>query len=117
MNSIVLQKFPLFIEVSFFRRNVHAPDRNPQGTGWYDYSDSRQVERLFREYTCNGRAGNLSQRFISSGHFTYRVDFVQMMQTNVTHHNRKSRRIRRVDFAGGTFNGTSRTSSYASNAG
>mmetsp|Transcript_27568 Transcript_27568/g.59256 ORF Transcript_27568/g.59256 Transcript_27568/m.59256 type:complete len:595 (+) Transcript_27568:151-1935(+) len=68
-----------------------------KSSGWYDYSDSREVERLYQEYTSNTNTQNLCQRYISSGHFTYNVDLDQMVQTNVTHPNRTSRRIRRVD--------------------
>mmetsp|Transcript_7113 Transcript_7113/g.12892 ORF Transcript_7113/g.12892 Transcript_7113/m.12892 type:complete len:594 (-) Transcript_7113:215-1996(-) len=69
-----------------------------KSSGWYDYSDSREVERLYQEYTSNTNTHNyLCQRYISSRHFTYNVDLVQMMQTNVTHPNRTSRRIHRVD--------------------
>mmetsp|Transcript_7110 Transcript_7110/g.12884 ORF Transcript_7110/g.12884 Transcript_7110/m.12884 type:complete len:295 (-) Transcript_7110:1335-2219(-) len=72
-----------------------------KSSGWYDYSDSREVERLYQEYTSNTNTHNyLCQRYISSRHFTYNVDLVQMMQTNVTHPNRTSRRIHRVDING-----------------
>lgn len=66
-----------------------------QATGWYDYTDdgSRQAERLYQEYACNTQ--NLSQRYVASGCWTYNVDLVGMVQTNVTHPNRTSRHIRR----------------------
>lgn len=64
-------------------------------TGWYDYSDtgSRQAERLYQEYTSNTHS--LSQRYVASGAWTYNINLIQMIQTNVTHPNRTSRHIRR----------------------
>ena len=62
--------------------------------GWYDYdtNGSVRVEKLFAEHSRNP---DLSNRTIASGAFTYAVDLVNMTQTNVTHSNHTSRRIRR----------------------
>jgi len=63
--------------------------------GWYDYTPvgSMQVEQLYQENAINPR---LMNRLVASGHWTYAVDLTQMIQTNVQHHNRTSRRIRRI---------------------
>jgi poly [ADP-ribose] polymerase len=67
---------------------------NGKVTGWYDYDDvaSHQVERLYLEHTYNP---HFSCRSIASGSFTYDVDLAKMIQTNVTHSNHTSRRVRR----------------------
>ena len=61
---------------------------------WYDYSTlgSIQVEQLFQEHAINAR---LTNRLVDSGVWTYDVNLVQMIQTNVKHPGRTSRRIRR----------------------
>jgi len=63
-------------------------------TNWYDYSatGSVQAERLYQEHISNTR---LTNRLVNSGWFTYDVNMVQMTQTNVKHHNKTARRIRR----------------------
>ena len=65
-----------------------------KATGWYDYTreGSTRTERLYSEHIASGILGN---RFVESGAFTYNVDLVRMTQTNVSHPNRTSRRIRR----------------------
>ena len=65
-----------------------------KATGWYDYTreGSTRTERLYSEHIASGILGN---RFVESGAFTYDVDLVRMTQTNVSHPNRTSRRIRR----------------------
>jgi len=62
--------------------------------GWYDYyKDAAEiVESVYAEWQANN---HLDVRCVQSGHFSYRVDFNAMMQTNVTHPARKQRHIRR----------------------
>lgn len=65
-----------------------------KSTGWYDYTmrGSAEVERLFQEHSLNA---HLKNRLVESGAWTYDVNLVQMIQTNLRHPNRTSRRIRR----------------------
>ena len=62
--------------------------------GWYDYSadGAAQAERLYQEHAFNSR---LTTRLVDSGVWTYDVNLTQMIQTNVKHPNKTSRRIRR----------------------
>jgi len=68
-------------------------------TNWYDYSatGSVQAERLYQEHLSNAR---LTNRILKSGWFTYDVNMVQMTQTNINHHNKTARRIRRCPNSG-----------------
>jgi predicted DNA-binding WGR domain protein len=63
--------------------------------GWYDYTSdgSVQTEQLFMEHSANP---DFSFRVVQSGRWSYGVDLVKMTQTNITHPNRTSRHIRRV---------------------
>eukprot|EP00495_Collosphaeridae_sp_1-RS-2012_P001627 TRINITY_DN1543_c0_g1_i2.p1 TRINITY_DN1543_c0_g1~~TRINITY_DN1543_c0_g1_i2.p1 ORF type:complete len:78 (-),score=6.20 TRINITY_DN1543_c0_g1_i2:120-353(-) len=64
--------------------------------GWYDYtkSGSVEVEKIWQQHQANASA-NLGIRHVQSGYYVYEVDFRKMQQTNVSHHARKRRRIRR----------------------
>jgi poly [ADP-ribose] polymerase len=65
-----------------------------KATGWYDYdkAGSRRMEQLFQESLNNYLLAN---RLVDSGVWSYSVDLVKMIQTNVKHPNRTSRHIRR----------------------
>jgi len=67
-----------------------------KSVGWYDYSKSgsAEVEKVWQQHQANTSA-NLGIRHVKSGYFTYEVDFRKMQQTNVSHHARKRRLIRR----------------------
>jgi len=62
--------------------------------GWWPYHASAVpiVEGVYGEWK-NNPAGGLNVRCVESGHFSYRVDFDAMMQTNLSTH--KQRPIRR----------------------
>jgi len=62
--------------------------------GWYDYTldGSRIVEQLHQEHLLNK---GLSHRTVKSGHWKYNVDLKKMVQMNIQHKNKTSRRIRR----------------------
>jgi len=65
-----------------------------KANGWYDYTvdGSRVVEQLYQEHLLNS---GLSKRTVRSGKWKYNVDLERMVQTNVQHPNKTSRRIRR----------------------
>lgn len=65
-------------------------------TGWYDYTKEAAeiVEGVYSEWQ-NNQQQRFSVRSVQSGAFSYRVDFNDMKQTNVTHRNRTQRTIRR----------------------
>jgi len=71
-------------------------DDNVDGkiNAWYDYSveGAMDVERLFQESSYNPM---LTNRLVDSGAWTYDVNLTSMIQTNVKHPNKTSRRIRR----------------------
>jgi len=60
----------------------------------YDFDASVLVEEAYQEYLKN--PGMYDVRAVQSGHWKYQVDFVNNIQTNITHNAHTSRTIRRV---------------------
>eukprot|EP00466_Bigelowiella_natans_P017468 jgi/Bigna1/75209/fgenesh1_pg.33_\ len=65
-----------------------------KATGWYDYDleASDVVDFAFKDWKRNPA---VSVRAIKSGTYTYSVNFNEMEQTNIEHHNHKKRVLRR----------------------
>jgi hypothetical protein len=61
--------------------------------GWYDYEDG-PAQVMEKIYQSNERNGGLDVRHITTGYFTYEVDFRKMTQTNTKSGTRRA--IRRV---------------------
>ena len=66
-----------------------------KSTNWYDYTadGNYNVEELYQFHLQNKKCHN---RIVASGAWTYDVDLINMTQTNVTHQNHTSRKIRRI---------------------
>lgn len=80
------------------QNNVSVEVQN--ASGWYDYDKpaSDVVEEEWQKYIKNRAMCDV--RAVKSGAYEYAVDFMSWTQTNITHHNHKVRRVRRLDEAG-----------------
>jgi len=69
-------------------------DHDGKPDGWYDYAPTANscTEQCYQQFLSNPW---LDVRFVESGDFTYRIDFGEMTQTNVTHSRHTIRQIRR----------------------
>jgi len=63
--------------------------------GWYNYDAgaSETVDEVYHQWLDNT---SYAVRCVESGHFRYQVNFGTMTQTNIAHHGRKQRQVRRV---------------------
>lgn len=77
------------------QNNVSVVIQN--ASGWYDYDKpaSDIVEEEWQKYIKNRAMCDV--RAVKSGAYEYAVDFMSWTQTNITHHNHKVRRVRRLD--------------------